>query len=430
MTPAIPQVLHNGAVGYAQQMPQQQMSSLTIQLPLGPSVKGSRNLIETMLKRGSPATKQLISQFEAQGITVRPVIAGDKLVMVAHGPGGQEAQMLQAALTLLLRPTWDAPSFHAVKSELLTELGKIRNEPDQQLTQAANRALFGTTHPYGKTLAEAEQEVSRQTYDGLAGLYQHMLAFPERISLAMHASLPQDSQVQLMNQAIQQFGWYASPYRQGLPLADEPAIPPARGVQEPVLIADPNIKRAHLVRGWRTPGPNDPDYPAFLVLQNWLGGMSGVFFRVFRSENGLVYGTRAMNTLRKAANDYKVFADVNFEKLPQALQAYDRVIDEVTRHPITDAQLATARNTIQLQLQLGAESTEKAADSNMRWLVNDQPPMHPQQLEAAVMRVTAADVQRVARRYLDPALGHQVTAVVAPPEILRQVFPNRPFSQL
>lgn len=418
----------NGATGIFQQAQMQQQSCLTMQLPLGPTLTGVRLLLPELLLKGSYSTKAFLNQCQTQGIEIGANTVGEKLQLSFYGPAGKEQDLVRVAMQLLTRPVTDPATFHQLKEDFVREIHKSLAHPEPHLLDAANKALYGQHHPYARSTGEVIDDLTRQTPESVMGLYRQMLENPAQISMSMVSAQPIEAQQAMVNQGIQEFAWYPNPYRPAQPMPVSPPVPPARGNVGPVLVPNNTVERAYLVRSWRAPAMGDPDYPAFCLIMKMLGGMSGGFFRIMRTETGLVYSTQQAYTSHKQGADYKVLAQVDFDKLNQALDGFGRVTKELLDGPISETQLSMSKKDYLLELYSETQASEKINEMNLSWIANDQAPRHPQELEAAIKRVSAEDIRRVAQRIFNPSSGYEVTTISAPTDFLLKNFPNRVLS--
>lgn len=416
--------LANGARGVFQQASNQQQSCLSVQFPIGPSTAGFRMLLGEMLLNGSYATKAILNQAEANGLSVVPTHAGDKVQFNFVGPAGKEQALIQLALQILTRPNLEGGTFNKQKADLITEVRKQLLLPEVPVIDAVGKGLYGNTHPYGKTTAEALEELNRMTPESMLWAYQSVIGQPQQASISMVSAQPVEVQQQLVNQEIQAFTWYASPYPQPQ-LPQAPAVPPAVGSPAPILIPNQSAERAHIVKAWRAPTIGDPDYPAFCLLMKMLGGMTGGFFRIMRTENGLVYSTHQIYQPHRLGADYQVMAQVDFDKLGKAMDAFKQVTGEFLNGYVSPDKLASSKKTFLLELMGDAQASERINHQNLPWMANDQMPPHPKELEQAIRSVTVQDIYRVAHRVFNPANGFEVTGVSAPPQVLARVFQQR-----
>ncbi|MHB8432592.1 MAG: M16 family metallopeptidase [Candidatus Tyrphobacter sp.] len=148
-----------------------------------------------------------------------------------------------------------------------------------------------------------------------------------------------------------------------------------------------------------------PDYDAFLVLNQILGA-SGAFesrlWQELRQKRGLVYAASS----RLLADRYRGNFQVELEAAPQhVVSAVAFVRGELRRlqeQPVTATELAEAK----LRLAGDALLAESSADGQAQQLLEiaeyGLPLSYYRDRNEELAHITAADVERVAREYLDP----------------------------
>lgn len=416
--PVISGRLVNGVTAFFQQMPYQQHSQLSIILPFNALKPGSRAIISDLLLEGSEATKSFLNQCSARGINVSMLPAGEKLQLTVSGPAGQESQMLQAALQVLTRPMVDNPSFNRLKEDLSKSIQKLYSDPTFELQETMQKAFFGENHPYSVTGKAIMADLSRQTLASVMADYQQALQSLGQAKLMMISSQPVETQQVLANQAVHQFGWTGDPARPVF-IPPAPAVPQYRGLKAPLLVANDAAPRAYIMEAFRAPALSDPDYPAFCVLFEIMNGMGGRFFKTLRIQKGLVYSTQqGYSSRQKDGASFRVNAQVDYDKIVPALEAIQSVIEELTQKPVSEDELRMAKKHYILGLRDAMQASDGVLSLGEPWLANDLQPMHPQVLQAAIERVTPADVQRVARRVFNTQSGYQVIGICAPRKVL------------
>jgi predicted Zn-dependent peptidase len=420
-SPAASPVL-NGAQGYFQQAPGRLQSTVSLILPLGPSQPEARIIVPTLVMEGSKAAKQLIEKCQAQGIDLDFDLVGDNLALSAVGPVGKESEMMRAAIQLLKSTDYDQSEFSSAFKAKIQTLMEAKNHPATPLKESVQKALFGPNHPYAYSVQEVLDRVTHPDAN-LTGLnaFSDLIEHPEKMTVFMVSPEPVAQQQALVNAAIQQTGWLAT----GTPTVpgfDSPPLSPARGTAGPLLVPSEHLKRVKVEEAWRAPNVSDPDYLPFMLLTRVLSGMSGSFFRILRTENGLVYSTKQRYTSHLEGGSFKVHADIDPEpdKVRRALQGFDQAVADVTTHPVSEADLKRAKEEFLLAVNDAKQSAEGIAGLDLPWIAHQQTPINVSELEARINAISSADLLRVARHVFGPD-GYRVIGLSAPKKVLESV---------
>ncbi|PAX07766.1 M16 family metallopeptidase [Sphingomonas lenta] len=166
----------------------------------------------------------------------------------------------------------------------------------------------------------------------------------------------------------------------------------------------PNVPLPLVASTWRVPGSSHPDMAALEVLDAILA--TGDSSRLKRA---LVYDKQiatAAQTQLSDVEDGGFFAPTVTLAGGRSVEEAEAVLAQemarVREQPVTAAELAEAKNEIQAAALRERETFSGRAFALGEALVRTGDPRALDKRLAAVRRVTAADVQRVARRYLAP----------------------------
>jgi zinc protease len=164
----------------------------------------------------------------------------------------------------------------------------------------------------------------------------------------------------------------------------------------------PNVPLPVVGSSWRVPGSNHPDMAALAVLDGILA--TGENSRLYKS---LVYDKQLATQITGELSDnedggyyapYAILAGgKSVEEVERALAAE---IERIRTQPVTAAELTEAKNEIVADSLRNRETFSGRAFELGEALVRSGDPRAADLRLAAVQKVTAADVQRVARKYL------------------------------
>ncbi len=158
-----------------------------------------------------------------------------------------------------------------------------------------------------------------------------------------------------------------------------------------------------LTLGWRVPGLTNPDTPALEVLGEILGsGKSSILNREIRERKELVHAISAGTMALQNEGIFVIQAVTDPGKREAVETGALALVEQVKAKGVTPQELERARKSI-LSSQLNALTTTRgvASDVGSNWLLTKNLNFSKQYLDA-IGKVTAADVQRVAKEYLSP----------------------------
>lgn len=181
-----------------------------------------------------------------------------------------------------------------------------------------------------------------------------------------------------------------------------PPIPPATagsnyigtaGGQVFVQLGQPAIART------------SPDYDAFQLMVQILGGdgdFSSRLWQELRQKRGLVYGVSADLSANDSRGNVSVSLSAAPNNVTQSVAIVRRQLELLQRVPVSPTELVEARTRLVNSALLSEESISGQADELQDIAVNDLPLDYYQTLSQRYARVTAADIERVAKTYLHP----------------------------
>jgi predicted Zn-dependent peptidase len=157
----------------------------------------------------------------------------------------------------------------------------------------------------------------------------------------------------------------------------------------------------------------DPDRYALSLLNEVLGrGMSSRLFLEVRERRGLAYSVGSGAARYTDTGHLGISAGVTRENVEEALSVILHEVDRLAAEPVGDAELEKARahaiGSFRLSLETASAWAHRAGES----LLAEDEIRTPDDVVADFERVTPADVQRVAQRFV--RRDNVAVAVVGP----------------
>ena len=168
------------------------------------------------------------------------------------------------------------------------------------------------------------------------------------------------------------------------------------------LVDKPNAPQSQVRIGWIGVPRSTTDYFPILVMNTILGGAFSSRLNLnLREKNGYTYGAASNFDMRVAPGPFSAMAGVQTDKTSEALTEFFNELNGMLK-PMPADELARAKNYAALRFPSGFEATSdisrRIEDLIVFKLPEDYFARYVQNIEA----VTAADVQRVAQKYLAP----------------------------
>jgi zinc protease len=163
---------------------------------------------------------------------------------------------------------------------------------------------------------------------------------------------------------------------------------------------DVNQSTIHMV-GLGTTRDN-PDYYAINVFNEAFGGgFSSRLFNDIRTKRGLAYGVSgSIGSNFGHPGILQISIGTKSGTTIEAIQAADENIDDLARHPITDDEIQHAKDGILNAFIFRLDSPDKILNERITYEYYGYPPDWLDKYQAEIKKVTAADVNHVAAKYL------------------------------
>jgi zinc protease len=298
----------------------------------------------------------------------------------------------------LTQPSFPKEAFARDKDRLLAEIEESETQPDARARRAFRAAVYGQ-HPYGRPELGTVKTVSPLTPADCAAFHRRLFV-PGNTTLAVVGDF--DSQEVIDEVTRLTAGWKkAPPQRPELPAVEKP-----KGFTQSILTM-PQAAQLHFYMGHVGIRRDDPDYYKLLVMDYVLGTGPGFTDRLssrLRDREGLAY-TVSANITNSADTQPGLFTcyigtdKENFERVKREfLEELGRIRDKPpSAQEVNDAK-AYLLGSLLLQFTTDAGIAAQLLYVERHHLGFD----YLEKYRAAVAAVTPADVQAVARKYLDP----------------------------
>jgi zinc protease len=296
---------------------------------------------------------------------------------------------------VLLRPAFPEEELARKRTEILGAIQKKKDEPGSVAGEAFAEIVFGP-HPYGRPVIGKESTVPGITRADLQGFHARWYR-PEGTIVAVAGDIsPAEARAALERRLG---GWLRGAGRSA---SSRPAAPatPARTVKS----VQRSLTQANVVLGHLGIHRGNPDYYAVQVMNYILGGggFGSRITDVVREQKGWAYD---ISSGFSGALEPGSFA-VSFQtKNETAMPAIRAVLDEIRRiraQPVTPRELDDAKafltGNFPLRMDTLGKMVRLMGGIELYGLGLDYPERYAQIING----ITAADVQRVARQYLDP----------------------------
>ncbi|OFV91047.1 MAG: hypothetical protein A3H95_00400 [Acidobacteria bacterium RIFCSPLOWO2_02_FULL_64_15] len=359
---------------------------------------GVGSLAAAMLEEGAAARSSLeiADAIDFLGADLDVTSGSDSSAVRLHVPVARLGDALPIMADVALRPTFPSAELERLRAERLTNILQARDDPATINATAYARVLYGPTHRYGTSGAGTAATLRSISTDDLRAFYAAAFQ-PRNAALVVVGDVTPARVLPLLEAS---FGrWTTS----------APAPAPARLPNAPqhalriiYLVDKPGAPQSQIRIGWIGVPRSTPDYFPIQVMNTILGGSFSSRLNLnLRERNGYTYGASSSFDMRLSAGPFAAAAGVQTDKTSEALKEFINELNAIARS-VPDDELRRAKNYVALRYPANFESTGDISRQLENMLVYRLPEDYFSNYVANVEAVTAADVLRVARRYIQP----------------------------
>ena len=360
-------------------------------------VPGLATFTATMLQQGAGARSALDVADEAAflGAQLGTTASFDGASASIHVPKRRLEAGLDLLADVVLRPSF-ADSEIARQRELrAAQLVQQRDEPVAVANIAFPAIVYGREHPYGHPLNGTDSATARLAREPVTEFYRtYYRPNGARLLIVGDVTL-----AEVRRLAAARFGGWE---RGEVPAFPSPPAPPA-AARTLYLIDKPGAAQSVVRIGHVGPARTTPDWFALEVLNTIVGGaFTSRLNQNLRETHGYTYGAFSQFAPRRLTGAFVALASVVTAKTDSSLIEFLKELRRIRDETVAPPELAKAKAYLTLGLPGDFETTGGAAARFRELLAFGLPLDYYDHYVDRINAITAADVQRVARQYIDP----------------------------
>jgi predicted Zn-dependent peptidase len=357
---------------------------------------GTAALTSALLTEGTTTRSalQIADQAAFLGVRVGAGSGWEQSTISLHTTTAQLDSAMALFADVALHPAFPASDLERVRKVRLTSLQQLRDRGPAIADRAYATALFGEQHPYGRPLAGTETSLAAVSRADLQSFYDTYYR-PNNATLLVVGDVKPDD-VERRAQAL--FGGWA---RGDVPAPTNATAQPPKATTL-VLIDKPGAAQSSFRLGGIGAPRSTKDYFALQVLNTILGGsFTSRLNQNLRETKGYTYGAGSGFSMRRQPGPFTASAEVVSAKSDSALIEFMKELRAI-RDTVPADELAKAKRYLQLGLPEDFETTGSIASQLLPLITYGIPLDFYNSAVENIGAVTQADVQRVARQYVDP----------------------------
>jgi predicted Zn-dependent peptidase len=355
---------------------------------------GLAHYLEHMFFKGTskrPTTLQISREIDRLGANTNAYTDTEEVAYYAEGPATVLDQLTDIITDMLTRPLFAAEEVDRERNVVLQELSARLADPEGWIWDRLGTVAFGGEQPMAWSAAGFPAVIEKATRDQLLDYHQSFYAPSSMcLTIAGGSSLDVERAAELLADVPAARPRARAAARWGLGDRYTCNVRPVTDQEEPqirMVFAVPGIPAT------------DEDRTALSVMTHVLGGgMSSRLFHTVRERNGLCY---SIFSHHEGFEDTGMFVISTGTRPNDARRASELSFAEfrgMAEQPVPEDELAAAKSAMIGRLLRSTETAISLARFfGGRWRAR-LPMETPDARAEAISRVTAEDVQRVAKR--------------------------------
>jgi predicted Zn-dependent peptidase len=360
---------------------------------------GLANLVGQTLRSGGTTTRKpdALDEFlEARAASIETGMGADSGSAGMSALKADVGPVMEAFADVLRHPGFDPDRVKIAVNAVNAGISRQNDNPQGITQREFTRTIQGADSPFGRVTTYAS--IAAITRDDLIAWHQKYYQ-PNRMILGVVGDITVDEARALVTK-------YFGDWPKGPAAADTwpaPRTTPVPGVYEAIK---PDSTQSFVAVGHqgellRT----SPDYVPVTVMNEVLAGsFTSRLFGKIRTELGLAYSVGgAVGSGWTRVTPFQMQMSTRADATVKAIQAMIAEAKALaTTRPPTEAELALAKSSILNSFVFNADSSEEILGQQLAFEYYGQPLDWLDRYQAAVGKVTAADVARVAAKYIHP----------------------------
>jgi zinc protease len=293
-----------------------------------------------------------------------------------------------------LHPAFRAADMERIRKQRQTALLQEKSNPSALANKFLYLQLYGAGHPYGYTESGTEQATLATTREDMEKFYRAGYA-PQNSALVIAGDV---SMAQVRTLAQKYFGGWTG--KASLPAPAEVASSQKRRV---MIVDRPGAGQTMLRIGQIGVARNTPDYVPLEVMNAALGGLFSSRINLnLREVHGYTYGAFSNFVYRRLPGPFMAGSAVRTDVTAPSVSEVFKEVEQMRNSTLKPEELALAKDSIARSVAADFESTGSTVSAASQLFTYQLPLDYYRTLPAKVDTVTSADVERVAKQYLNP----------------------------
>jgi predicted Zn-dependent peptidase len=413
--------LHSGATLLFNHVPGAPRLALNVYAPGGntaEAVPGQMDMIDRLLLKGTPtrSAEDIAVYLDSTSLSLGVETKRDYSVMSACLLEEDLEDSLAFMSELLFYSNLEALPVELEK--VAAELKSVLDAPKAKAADVLSRNLFAGL-PYGVSASVMEEHLAKVgRVDALYMLYQKIYT-PKRLVISVAGDVNVDKLVKALNDT------FDVPRTKGAVVSTSVgSLLSHHKLPKSQLLTHPwkDAQQAQIYQAWLLPPASHADATALTLLDTLLGsaGLSSRLFLELRDKQGLAYHVRSTLSLAKHRGEFTLYIGTEPSNVQRCLDGFATEIEKLLTIAVSDEELAATKRNVLGRRAVGLETARQQAHTLGHAYMMGLNATHLSEFAKRVEAITAADLMKVAKRYLSqPSLSVVVGPQASLPPAVR-----------
>lgn len=369
------------------------------------NMPGLASAAASLIREGTKTrnSRQIAEDVDRLGATLNAFtgFGATTTVINASGLSDNLDEWFALMVDVLLNPTFPADELEKYKARQKVLLKQQRTQPSFLANERFSKAVYGN-HP-ASVVAATEESINSLSTEILAKWHAERYV-PQGSILGIAGDVNANELIPKLKKWFA--GWKKTDLTESLPPNPSPTT-----TKKIYLVDRPNSVQTTLTLGNIAIDRVSPDYIPVTVMNRIIGG--GPAARLFinlREEKGYTYGVYSGISSGKYPGPWSASGDFRTDVTDGAMKELHYEINRIRTEDVPDAELDETKRALVANFALSLEQPTQLLSYAVTQKTYRLPADYWDTYPAKLMGVTAADVKRVANKYLNPE-AMQVVAV-------------------
>lgn len=294
---------------------------------------------------------------------------------------------------VLRNPAFRQEKIDLAKTQVNTSISRRNDEPGGILSRESTKLGYGPDSPYSRQAEYAT--IGSITRDDLLAFHRKTV-HPNNIIIAFIGDF--DS-AKMEKRLRETFGAWTKGTQ-----VTKPSAPLASAKPGIYFINKEDVTQGNIAMVHSGTTRDNPDYYPLVVMNEIFGGgFSGRLMQSLRTQRGLTYGVGGgVGANWDYPGLFRVQMATKSETTIESVQALKDEVNKLITAPVTDTELSLAKESILNAYVFTMDTRAKALNQQVLLELYGFPSDYYVKYPSQIEKVTAADVQRVAKKYVTP----------------------------